>query len=217
MPTNAIQVKQGAKQKVAIDIDGTLALVHGLMIDSYNRKKGTNFSVENLTEWGFKSIGSTYAEMMAIYVNVWKNQWKDIPFSANPNQIMKLAEYYTVHLLTSRSASNKGMTGGTVDSLNAWRQMHGIGEDRIHMEICPPKHDKSEKFDYDIYIDDSPKLAESIKVNGAGARLLLVDTPYNRAGKEGKGVIRVADASEAILLLLSAAGSGKAKNRTNRG
>ncbi|MHB1829906.1 MAG: 5' nucleotidase, NT5C type [Candidatus Micrarchaeaceae archaeon] len=202
-----------AQLKVAIDIDGTLAAVHGMMITAYNKIKGTNFTVEDIKDWGFKSIGSTYAEMMLIYVDIWRNRWRDIPFTVDINQISALTNYYLVHLLTSRSASEGGLTGGTTDALNEWREIHGIGEDKIHLVICPPTKDKATSFDYDVYIDDSPGLARSIQHQARRARMLLVDSAYNRHIEDGKGVTRVTSAGEAIRILINLARTEKTKAR----
>ncbi len=205
-----------SKPKVAIDIDGTLASIHGLMIERLNKAKGTNFTLEDCKDWGFKSIGSSYAEMMQIYVELWRERWKEIPFTVDINLINSLADYYTVHLLTSRSASEDGLTAGTVDALNEWRNMHGIGEDKIHLVLCPPARDKSTNFDYDVYIDDSPSLARSIQHNTRQAKLFLVDSPYNRHIEDGKGVTRVATASEAIRMLIDLARSKSTRKARKR-
>ena len=188
--------------RVAIDVDQTVALVHPLMIENFNKANGTNFTIEDHVDWDFKALGSNYVEMMPFYAKVWIEQWRQIPLIADPEQIKALGKYYESGFLTTRSPTNEGITGGTVDTMNEWFKMHGLGG--VPVDICDPRQNKARDWDRDVYVDDSPRLADTVQ-GMEGKFLLLIDQRYNRDVKDGERIMRVADADEAVRVLKSAA------------
>ena len=198
------------KIKVALDVDSTIADILPLMISDFNKIKGTSFTVDDCTDWNFTSIGSNYLEMMPLYVNVWKNRWQDIQFTANVEHINELIKYYDVSLLTTRSATNEGITGGTVDTMHKWLNLHNLGH--ISVQICDPKQNKARDFDYQIYLDDSPGLAETIEKMDRKL-IFLVDQKYNQHILESERVRRVPNVQAAVNLLVDAARAHKLPQR----
>lgn len=207
-------LRDGKGLRVAIDIDETLAMVHALMLANFNKAHGTNFTVKDHTDWDFRSIGSSYSEMMPFYTQVWREQWREIPFAGDIKMLGELAGHYTVNLLTTRSATERGMTGGTVDAMNEWIRLHGIDLVLPAPIICNPKQDKAIDFDYHIYVDDSPVLAKTVE-RMDGKSLFLIDHPYNRCiSDDGKKIIRVENAQKATAALISIARRAKRQVRT---
>ncbi len=199
--------------KVAVDIDGTIADVHRVMLSEFNRKNGTDFSTYDIKDWGFKSLGSSYAEMMPFYQDAWKNHHDQIPFVGKASMILELSKYYTVHFLTSRSNDENSITGGTEKGLSEWLTLHGI--DSIPVVLCPPEVSKTE-FGYQIYIDDSPMFAKDIeksRTSGEGRILLLIDKPYNRDTRTGSNIVRVPDVNFSIDLLINVARRSESNTR----
>ena len=195
-------LRDGRQLKVAVDMDETLAKIHPLMIANFNKVNGTNFTVKDHIDFGFKNLGSCHEEMMPFYVQVWKEQWREIPLNVDVKLLGELAKYYEVNILTARSPNAKGETGGTVDALNEFLKLHKINLVLPPPVLCDPKYDKARDFDYDIYVDDSPRLAETI-AKMDGKTLLLIDHLYNRYVKEdGKKIIRVESAQKAIATLI---------------
>ncbi len=189
--------------RVALDIDETIATVLPLWLESLNKAKGTNFTVEDHKDYNFRSINSSYEEAMPHYVKAWVEQYEQIPFSGDVKQIMELTDYYTVHLLTTRSPTKEGATGGTVDAMHEWLRIKGLSG--LHVEICDPSQNKATDFDYHIYIDDSPVLAKTIAAGPEGKFMLLIDHKYNEEIKNGPRVLHVANSKVATKLLLDLA------------
>ncbi|MCL4365524.1 hypothetical protein M1590_04335 [Candidatus Marsarchaeota archaeon] len=194
--------KSGTSVRVAIDIDHTLAVIAPLMLAAFNRDHGTSFTADDHADYEFRSIGSNYEEMMPYYTEVWKSQYKQIPFSGNVGQIKELTKYYEVNILTARSQNNEGPTGGTVDAMHDWLRINGLGD--IHVEICDRMKSKVADFDYHVYIDDSPVLAKEIE-STEGRFMFLVSHRYNEHIANGPRVLHVAKSEVATNALLDIA------------
>lgn len=194
-------LKSGAKPKVAVDVDSTLAEVHEIMIELYNARKGKSYTVKDHTDWDFKAIESSYEEMMVLYSEAWRDHHRRIKFLGNIHSLAKLSDSYSLEILTTRSPDNDGVTGGTVPGLKVWLAMHKL--DSLPLIVCPPHRSKAD-MDYQIYIDDSPTLAAEIEKR-PGKVMLLIDRPYNRRLKDSESVIRVRDIEAACELLASLA------------
>jgi uncharacterized HAD superfamily protein len=195
--------------RVSIDIDGTIADVHVPMVAQFNGMKGTNFTVGDIKDWGFTSIGSSYEEMMPVYKNVWQQHTDEIRFLGNVAQLRELSTRYEVSFLTSRSNDRRDATGGTEHALLRWLAKSGVSF--VPLVICPLHMDKARDYGYNVYIDDSPSLARSIAgIEERGdVLMLLIDKPYNRDVPKSERILRVADVREAVDVLLNAARSSE--------
>ncbi len=191
--------------RVALDVDGTMANVLDLMLAGYNTKHGTTYTAADHRDWNFKSINSNYEEMMHFYTDAWKNNYRSIKFTGDSAQMRELARHYEVSIVTTRSPDSSGATGGTVENLQNWLKMHGL--DSYPLEVCPPDKSKAD-MGYDIYIDDSPKVAE--EVIAKGKLILLIDMPYNRYIRDGDSVVRVKNVQEAMQVLIESAAKERA-------
>jgi hypothetical protein len=187
--------------RVAYDIDQTTALVHPLMISNFNVANGTNFTVKDHVDWDFKALGSNYMEMMPFYAKVWINQWRQIPLLGNADNIKDIGRYYDFSFLTTRSLTMAEVTGRTINTMGKWLKMKKL--DGIPVEICDPKQNKARDFDRDVYVDDSPRLADTVQ-NMEGKFMLLIDQRYNREVKDTDNIMRVT-ADDAAKVLMSAA------------
>ncbi len=195
----------GSLPRIALDIDSTWAGIDQIILDNFNKAKGTNFTIEDHTDWDFKNLGSSYVEMMPFYVSAWVDRWKEIPFLGDLSLTVELTKDYYVSLLTTRSPTSEGVTGGTVDTMHEWIRLHGIDKILPPAQICDPKQNKAKDFDYDAYIDDSPRLADTV-MQMPGKIQFLVDQRYNREVEDdGKKIIRVQDANHAMRLLIEVA------------
>ncbi len=195
-------LRDGQLLKIAFDIDGTLAMIDKPMIGMYNELKGTSYTENDMTDWNFKLIGATYREMMNIYVDLWKNHYAEIKFAGDAKQIKELAKYYAIDIVTARDTDDSKPTGDTAKELSEWIGMHQLSG--IPIRIVSPNTNKA-NLDYQIYVDDSPRLAEKV-VGKEGKVLFLVHHPFNASiHEDGQKIIRVADAKEATRILINEA------------
>jgi 5'(3')-deoxyribonucleotidase len=199
---------------ISIDIDQTLAGVHEVMIALYNKAKGTRYTVADHTDWDFKSIGSNYAEMMTFYVKAWKDHWREIMLMGNRDSLIESEQYFVQDISSSRDYH--GPTGGTTDTTVQWLNMQRL--DWLPYFFDSTKINKLD-MKYEIYIDDSPKLAEDITARNSSFQL-LIDRPYNRYLRNSDRILRVSGFDEAAAEIISAAtdvGIGKRYYQTHMG
>lgn len=187
---------------VSIDIDETIAEVHEVMLRNYNRVKGTNYTIADHKDWDFKSVGSNYLEMMKFYVDAWKNHWEEIRFMGNKYSLIRVEEYFTQDVSSSRDWNERdGPTGGTIEGTEKWLFANGINWLPYFFDQT-----KIKKFDlkYEIYVDDSPKLAEEI-ISRSRRFQFVIDKPYNRHIPDTERTMRVSGIDEFSEELISAA------------
>jgi 5'(3')-deoxyribonucleotidase len=176
--------------RVSLDIEGVLADISTPVINLYNEIHGTNWKVDDIKDWEFKSINADVHEMMALFNRVWIERDQEIGFEGDTALAGKLAVIKGLEIVTSRT--------GVDSQLGFFLERNGLGE--VPLVINPPTKEKTE-LQYSVYIDDSPVLAEEI-AKTEGKILILVDRPWNRDVPKSDRMIRVADVNEAVSLLI---------------
>lgn len=190
---------ESGRPRISLDVDGVLADVNTPWLQRHNQRAGTTYQFQDMVDWGFRGIGSTTAEMMPLYDLVWNEDWPEVRCLASSSLIGALAEIAHVDLVTSR-------TTATMQSLRRWLQSHGISNLNI---ILNEQHRSKADLDYDIYIDDDPRLAAAI-ADRPKQRLLLVDQPWNRTARTAEDEIgpanvhRVKNTDEALVMAIFA-------------
>lgn len=185
--------------RISLDVDGVLADVNTPWLQRYNQRAGTAYQFQDMVDWGFHGIGATTAEMMPLYDLVWNEDWPEVKCLASSSLIGALTEIAQVDLVTSRTTS-------TIKSLQRWLRSHGIPDLNI---ILNEQHRSKADLDYDVYIDDDPRLAAAI-AGRPRQRLLLVDQPWNRAAQTADDEIgpanvhRVKNTDEALVMAICA-------------
>ncbi len=179
------------RKKIALDVDGTLADVGSLWIQGYNKLKGTSYDVNDMLDWNHESIGSNISEMHDLYIKIWKDHYNGIKFEGDICRIKELCRHYEVDIVTSREYD-------TAYELGIWLEKNGLSW--LPVVINNPNKDKS-LLDYDLYIDDSPILAENIDKNKSKL-LYIVNRPWNRNVEETGNIIRVEGVNEALDMLI---------------
>ena len=184
---------------IALDVDEVMALVHPVMIELYNKGKGTSYTIEDHSDWDFRGIGSNYLEMMKHYVDAWKNHWQEIKLGGSRECIAELGQYFVLDMTSSRDRDS--ITGGSTEGTDKWIRMH-------RLDWIPCFYDSTginkRMLEYSVNIDDSPKLAESFAFADCGF-LLLVDKRYNRHIPDGNRILRIEGLDGAVDELISAA------------
>jgi 5'(3')-deoxyribonucleotidase len=189
----------GRRIHIALDIDQTLAAVHEVMISLYNGEKGTRYTVADHTDWDFKSIGSNYVEMMKFYVTAWRDHWQEIKLMGSRESLIELEQYFVQDISSSRDYY--GITGGTTDATKEWLNMQRL--DWLPYFFDSTKIGKLE-LRYQIYVDDSPKLAEAIRKSNKAFQF-LIERPYNRHISNTDSIMRVSGVDDAASEMIKAA------------
>lgn len=179
--------------KIAIDVEETLAHIHKVWVEMVNTLYKTNFSFEDITDWYFKDtkfeqIGIEPNVFLDMIEKIWEERWYEIPpTEININKkIELLANVHRVDIVTQQN-SNKVLQ---------WLKKFSIPYNSF---ISIPLEESKSKLDYDVFIDDSPILAEELTLD---KKLLLYDRPYNRKIKESKNIIRIYNFDQALKILL---------------
>lgn len=183
----------------ALDIEGVIAEITPIVLNSYNRLHRTSWNVDDVTDWGFQSIHAGMPEMMSLFNHTWTEHWRDIRCMCDSGLVNALAGEMKLDIVTSRT--------GVDDWLRLWLKSNDL--DRMPLIIRSPKNEKTE-LHYDIYIDDSPMLAKKV-ADTVGEIQILVNQPWNQDVKEHERIFRVPDANEAARLLLDVARKGRAR------
>jgi 5'(3')-deoxyribonucleotidase len=179
--------------KIAVDLDNTLADTTSILLKLTNWKMGTNFVLADVNEWDFwrnkgpafdKAFWDIYDFLDTLYI---RRTLPPVHPLACP--IVKMMEKagHTVHIVTANKDSAK-------PGIEAWLFGHGL--DTPVMTIGRVSAEEKVKMDYNLYIDDSPKFIEPMRLYGNGGKLLiLLDQPWNAAidVSEDKNIIRAAN------------------------
>ncbi|MFX1497075.1 MAG: hypothetical protein ACFFBH_06090 [Promethearchaeota archaeon] len=175
-------------KKVAVDIDGVLLDVMITYCKTFNRLYNTNYKKSDVKNWEFfRDWNISEKEAFKVFYKVYENSI-EIPFIDKdaPKILKDLNLNYNVYIVTARQAKFKDPT---LEKLKS----HGIKKN-IHYKklffLEPRPYDVKLKHDFDIYIDDSPNLANSIKKMKMRL-LLLFDQPWNQNVDSEDNVIRV--------------------------
>jgi len=182
--------------RIALDLDGVLADTMRLWIKLWRQRTGQELSFEELVDWDFwRELGITEAEFMRIMNDAWR-MWRRMPPTEEElsEKVSKLKTLGKVDIVTARPRE-------TEEYVLRWLERHRIPfDDYIWIESSRAKL----RLGYDVYIDDSPLVAEEGPV--ARRLILLYDRPWNRRVAENFYVRRVKGLSQAYQLLKGGVG-----------
>ncbi|HUB92439.1 MAG TPA: hypothetical protein VL945_00600 [Candidatus Saccharimonadales bacterium] len=183
---------------IALDVDQVLADPFGLIVKELNRKYGKSYSFEDLKDYpspGRYFLGATNEEFVEIYDRLWIENWREIPKLASADLLARLSKAFKVDIVSGRGEK-------AAPPLRKWLELN-YPEMRNNVVVIEKFKDKS-VLPYNVFIDDAPRLADTIEAI-EGKLLLLVDAPYNRHVKETSKVIRFPDADSACKALMDRA------------
>jgi uncharacterized HAD superfamily protein len=157
--------------KIAVDLDGVLAEAMIIWCELYNRRYGRSLSFEDIRGWdAWKLANISRDEFFTILDDAW-SEWERMPPTEEDvsQQVKLLNELGTVDVVTGRSVR-------TVEQAKEWLKMHEIQYNRfVRTESTVAKI----RLDYDVFVDDSPHLMESI-ASRSTALGILYTRPWNR-------------------------------------
>ncbi len=187
--------------RISLDVDDTIAGVWKHVLGLHNAQSSTQYSLHDLRGWNWEGVNMTTEQFYTLYNKLWHDMSHRIELLVDKKLLLKLARYYEIDLVTNRGKVPE--LESTVAPLRKWLAKNGISKFRI---VVSDEHPGKHVLGYDIYIDDSPVLAESIS-RSEKKIMFLVDQPHNRDVQESKNVKRVADANEALRALTEMAES----------
>ncbi|MBD3194230.1 MAG: hypothetical protein GF317_04190 [Candidatus Lokiarchaeota archaeon] len=186
MKTNSHEVA------LAVDVDGVLLDLMISYCELFNERYDTNYTKNDVISWEFFLDWNISEEKaFQIFYELYENS-KDIPV------IDKAVKVYLEDIYKNKifkpdivSARKNEYKKPLVDALKLNGIIQGIHYEKLILVDNKP-YNKKINFSYDIYIDDNPYLALSIK-DYPEKVLLLYNQPWNRSIEDSaiKNVIRV--------------------------
>lgn len=188
--------------RISLDVDETIADVNRHIMALHNSRSSTRHQVSDLTDWGWSSVNITDQQFYELYNAVWRDMSHKIGLLVDKRLLYSIAKHYEIDLVTMRGRVPE--LEDTVGPLRAWLERHGVSRFRL---VISSVYSQKDVLGYDIYIDDSPVLAQSIAKSGKKV-MFLVDKPHNRSFPGAANVRRVSDVNEALRAIAGMKASG---------
>jgi len=174
--------------RIAVDIDGVLLdLIRDFCI-IFNKQFNTSYRDIDVRNWNFfKDWNVSFDSIAPIFKVLHENPSQTKLIDMNARKVLKLLNRnYQVEFLTARERKTKN---ALMERLNSLKIFKGSHYEKIKIAPISPS-DAKLQYDYDVFIDDNPNLANSI-VGQEGKILLLYNQPWNQTIRNNKNVIRV--------------------------
>jgi len=174
--------------KVALDFDSVLSDTMVRWVDLFNEEKGTKLTKKDVVSWSFwDNFGITMDKAFKIFEEAWSD-WKNLPPTEDniADKVKKLANISTVDIVTHVRESH-------LQYVKMWLKNNDI----IYENFVSASGDKVD-LAYDVFIDDSPNVAQ--KSSQAGKDCLLYDQPWNRKIR-GEKITRIKGLDDAFMFI----------------
>ncbi len=193
------------ERKVAVDVDGVLAKFHDRFLHLLNKDFGTDYTLDDIASWNIGEALPVMTKIKEIFGEkvpdrvcwryfdlAWLSPEKMRPMTGAVGAMKKLYARpdLSIDIVTSRRI-NSGR------DMLTWINMMGIPfQGIIILDALGNYSDKSLR-NYDIFIDDSPKLAE--KMAGHPESTLLLFPANHNNGSYTLNVIRMTNGWKSVL------------------
>jgi 5'(3')-deoxyribonucleotidase len=176
-------------KKIAIDFDGTITRVMDLICTLVNFKCSTSLTSKQVSSWEFFEQQGLEKEFWEVYDLMDKSDLRlglcpyDLDTVKVLNQLSwKIGQPIDILTCNHKEAAN---------SIKAWFDSWEDEGPTINVK-CIGRATSKEKLElpYDIYIDDSPHMAEMIH-EFPNKKMILMNAPWNQNAKENGQVVRV--------------------------
>ncbi len=174
--------------KVALDFDSVLSDTMIRWVEIFNEKKGTKLTKKDVVSWSFwNDFHITMDEAFEIFKEAWSD-WKNLPMTEDniADKVKRLTNISTVDIVTHVLESHS-------EYVKMWLKNNNISYENF-VTIQGDKVNLS----YDIFIDDSPNVAQ--KSSQSGKDCLLYDQPWNREIK-GEKITRIQGLDDAFMFI----------------
>lgn len=171
-------------KKISIDVDSILIDIMVNYCKIYNKKKNSKKTKEDVTDWDFfDDWGLSKEEGRGIFENI---DLQDVPVISDTLDcyLLLLNQRSKVDIVTNRKEEQRKALLKKFKSMNL---KPGIQYQNL---IIVDSEKKKLDLDYDIYIDDSPKLANIIE-KYPNKILILLDQPWNKNIQIANNIKRV--------------------------
>jgi 5'(3')-deoxyribonucleotidase len=185
------------RQKVAIDMDDTLALLKEAWLPVYNLANGTSFTIEAFKSWSVWDLPATFEQFMNLYHDLWAKDWKSIQPSIFHGTLQTLAERHDVDIVSNRPQWHEPY-------VKSWMN-HYFPDIKVNI-VLTESSEKKAQMGYNVMFDDGNPLAKTLATNGnKRTTLYFIDKPWNRNDRyelESPNIIRVKSLAEGIALFV---------------
>lgn len=181
--------------KIALDVDGVLADLAGMVIKIYEEMTGIRIGREIITEWEFWiKLNLTRQDFMKLITRAWE-RWEEMkPIEDDLDEdSQKLMQLGHLDILTQRPAE-------TIEYVKKWLKHHGVSYRNF---VWVPLKASKASYYYDVYIDDSPRLAE--RIANTRRLVLLYDQSWNRKVVNAANIVRISSLDEGVDKLMRGA------------
>lgn len=182
--------------KVACDIDGVLLDTVITFCELFNKKYGTSYQKSDVTSWEFYlDWDIPEDDIWDVFFQIYEDSMATPFLDDKASEILKYLNLN--HELSIVSARTPQYRESILEKL----RFHGILQGSHYNELVLLFHkpyDLKINQDFDIFIDDNPKLAEAINKQ-KDKFLLLYDQPWNQEINDTENVIRVRNWTEIYL------------------
>ncbi|TFG26295.1 MAG: hypothetical protein EU532_10135 [Promethearchaeota archaeon] len=186
--------------KIAVDIDGVLLDLVITFCEIFNEKYNMHYTKEDVSNWEFfNDWNISEEEAFGIFYQIYENTMV-VPFiDEDASKFMKKLNLdHDVYILSARTSLYKAQI---IKKLN----LHNIKKGEHYNELILVHHkpyDQKQNYKFDIYIDDNPHLAETIKKTKE-RYLLLYNQPWNQNFICKNNIIRVYNWKEVYETIMS--------------
>jgi len=174
--------------KVALDFDSVLSDTMIRWVELFNEKKGTKLTKKDVVSWSFwNDFHITMDEAFDIFEEAWSD-WKNLPPTEDniTDKVKQLTNISTVDIVTHVRDSH-------LQYVKMWLKNKNIS----YENFVSVQGDKM-NLSYDVFIDDSPNVAQNSSQSGKDC--LLYDQPWNRNIK-GEKITRIKSLDDAFTFI----------------
>ena len=181
--------------KIAVDIDGVILDLMDEFCKVWNDRHETDYTLKDVTCYDFyRAWGLPNKETWDLFAELQANPMSLSTLdSFAPICIENINNNYDVDILTARDKE-------VIDILEEKLAMMGIRKNIHYNKILTtpktPSHIKI-NYNYDIYIDDNPNLAEHIN----NKKLIIFDQPWNQNIKENLAIYRAKNWNDICMII----------------
>lgn len=173
--------------KICQDMDGCIFDLNSEFCRIFNEIHGTNRTPEEMTSWEYyQEWGMTKAECFAIYNGIDQKNTKLLD-KRIPEYLKELNEKHQLDIVTLKPFYKYKMVKKALEMNGI---IEGIHYRKLIVKTYTVGHVKI-TLDYDVYIDDSEKLAKHMQTIDTEKILLLYESPWNQSISSGKSIIKV--------------------------
>lgn len=168
-------------RSIGVDVDGSLADIHGAFVQSYNERYNESISIEDIDYWmwPYEVVGKQ--EFLQMTEEIWASG--EIQPLCRPEQFSRLTEEYDVHVVTAR---HRG-----AEYIEDWMKENGLtGYSSFRSDVS-----NKPSIGLDEYYDDNPNMASTID---SDQQLHLVKQPWNRGVEESLNVNYVSSLEDLV-------------------